>query len=367
MNKIISLPHLGPYYIPIKYIIKSTTKCQVLIPNQNDKQTINLGSKYSPEEICMPFKYQLGNYLNALNNGANILIQAGGGCRYGYFAELQEQILKSLGYQFTFVNLIKNNHVSVFKMYKFAKKINKRLNIPKYFYYLINGFLMIIYMDKLNNYLRKNMGYEEIPDSFEKQEKQFYQEYSKDNLNLIQIIKIYYKYKKIYHQIKLKNISRTKVLLIGELFSLIDTNSSNNLERTLIKKQIEVIRYTDLTYLLLTKKFIHPYLLYKAKKYLKYSLGADGAVSVSHAIRHAKDNIDGIIHLKSFSCVPEINAIPILNEVSEDYQVPILYLSFDGQNNISNIDTKLEAFYDMIKARKQNLNKIKPPTNISKK
>ena len=89
--------------------------------------------------------------------------------------------------------------------------------------------------------------------------------------------------------------------------------------------------------------------------------------SAFNNLEEIKNNIDGIIHLKSFSCVPEINAIPILNEVSEDYQVPILYLSFDGQNNISNIDTKLEAFYDMIKARKQNLNKIKPPTNISKK
>lgn len=367
MNKIISIPHLGPYYIPIKYIIQSTTKCQVLIPPQNDKQTINLGSKYSPEEICMPFKYQLGNYINALNNGANILIQAGGGCRYGYFAELQCQILKTLGYKFTFINLIKNNHVSIFKMYKFAKSVNKKLNILTYFYYLINGFLMIVCMDKLNNYLRRNMGFEKIPNSFEKSEKSFYQELSQNKLNPIKIIKIYSKYKRIYHDIELKQVPRIKVLLIGELFSLIDTNSSNNLEHSLIKEQIEVIRYTDLTYLLLTKKFIHPYLLRKAKKYLKYPLGADGDVSISHAIKHAKAGIDGIIHLKSFSCVPEINAIPILNEISEDYQVPIMYLSFDGQNNISNIDTKLEAFYDMLKAKKhQNLSKKNNTNTLNK-
>ena len=109
MNKIISIPHLGPYYIPIKYIIEKTTKCKVIIPPENNKQTIEIGSKESPDDICMPFKYNLGNYINALNMGANILIQAGGGCRYGYFAELQEQILKDLDYEFTFVNLIKNS------------------------------------------------------------------------------------------------------------------------------------------------------------------------------------------------------------------------------------------------------------------
>ena len=226
---------------------------------------------------------------------------------------------------------------------------------------------MIVCMDKLNNYLRRNMGFEKIPNSFEKSEKSFYQELSQNKLNPIKIIKIYSKYKRIYHDIELKQVPRIKVLLIGELFSLIDTNSSNNLEHSLIKEQIEVIRYTDLKYLLLTKKFIHPYLLRKAKKYLKYPLGADGDVSISHAIKHAKAGIDGIIHLKSFSCVPEINAIPILNEISEDYQVPIMYLSFDGQNNISNIDTKLEAFYDMLKAKKhQNLSKTNNTNTLNK-
>ena len=40
--------------------------------------------------------------------------------------------------------------------------------------------------------------------------------------------------------------------------------------------------------------------------------------------------------------------MPTLSKISEDYQTPIIYLSFDGQNNISNIDTKIEAFKDMI-------------------
>ena len=129
MNKIISFPHLGDYHIPISYIIEKITNCKVLIPPKNNKQTIEIGSKYSPDDICMPFKYNLGNYINALNSEANILIQAGGGCRYGYYAELQEQILKDLGYEFQFINLIVDNHVSIIKLYKESKKINSKLNI----------------------------------------------------------------------------------------------------------------------------------------------------------------------------------------------------------------------------------------------
>ena len=352
MNKIISFPHIGKYYIPIKYIVENVTKCKVIIPPKNNKQTIELGSKYSPDDICMPFKYNLGNYLNALNAGANILIQAGGGCRYGYYAELQEQILKDLGYEFTFINLIKNNHVSIVKMYKASKSINPKLNIFTYSRYLIEGLLLIIIMDKLDKYLRENMGYELEKNSFENQEKQFYQEISDKKLNIIKIIKIYQKYKNIYQNIKLKEEEKTEILLVGELYSLMDHHASNELERNLIKQGIKVFRYTDLTYLLIIKRFMRKILLFKAKKYLKYPLGADGTESIVHTLDHCKNKVDGIIHIKSFSCVPEINAMPILNQICEEYKTPILYLSFDGENNISNIDTKLEAFYDMIKSKK---------------
>ena len=357
MNKIISFPHIGSYYIPIKYILENITKCQVLIPPKNNKQTIELGSKYSPDEICMPFKYNLGNYINALNNGANILIQAGGGCRYGYYAELQEQILKELGYNFKFINLIKNNHISILKMYKLSKKLNKKLNIFKYLYYLLQGLLIIIIMDKLEKYLRENMGYEEIPGTFEEKEKELHKELSNKKLSIIKIIKIYLKYKKIYQEIELNNKERIEILLIGELYSLMDYTASNNLERNLIKQGIKIKRYTNLTYLLIIKKFMRRLLLYKSRKYLKYTLGADGTESIVHTLEHCKKNIDGIIHIKSFGCVPEINAMPILSQISEDYKTPILYLSFDGENNISNIDTKLEAFYDMLKAKKITNNK----------
>lgn len=359
MNKIISFPHLGDYYIPINYLVKKITNCKVIVPPKNNKRTIELGSKYSPEDICMPFKYNLGNYIDALEQGANILIQAGGGCRYGYYAELQEQILKNLGYQFEFINLIQNNHISLLKLYKISKKINPKLNIFKYTYYLIQGLIIMITMDKLDKYLRENIGFEETKGSFELAEKRYQNTLSKENLGIIKIIKIYSKYKKIYKEIPLKEENKLEILLIGELYSLMDFESSNNLERNLAKQGIKVIRYTNLTYLLLKKRFMRQILLFKGRKYLKYTLGADGTESIVHAIDHCKKGIDGIIHIKSFGCVPEINAMPTLSKISEDYETPILYLSFDGENNISNIDTKIEAFKDMVKSKKERKNIVK--------
>ena len=354
MNNKISFPHMSFYYIPISYIIKKITKCEIIKPNYNNLETITNGSKYSPNDVCMPFKYNLGNYIDALNKGANILIQAGGGCRYGYYAELQEQILKDMGYNFTFINLIKDNHVSIFKLYKEAKKLNHKLNIITYFYYLIQGFLMIIYMDKIHKYIREHAALLEKNEAFNTIFIKLKKAYSKEKNNIIKIIKIYYKYKKELLNIPVNNQKEPiKILLIGELYTLMDEAANNHLENKLISSGCIIYRYTDLTYLLLTKRFMQNKILKASKKYLKYRLGADGAESVFHTIEHAKMGIDGIIHIKSYSCVPEINAMPILSKVSEDYQVPILYLSFDGENNIANIDTKIEAFYDMIKSKKE--------------
>lgn len=355
MNNIISFPHMSYYYIPVKYIIKNITKCEVLISKFNSQETVALGSKYSPNDICMPFKYNLGNYLDALNRGANILIQAGGGCRYGYFAELQKQILKEQGYNFKFINLIKDNHVSIIKLYKEAKKINSKLTIAEYLYYLIQGIIIIIYIDKMHKYIRENQAKAKEPSKFKKHFINLKKAYLKDKLGIIKIIKIYKHYRKKILSIELdEQKENIKILIIGELYTLMDNAANNNLENNLIESGSIVYRYTDLTYLLLKKSLSRYKVLNKSRKYIKYSLGADGAESVYHAIEHCKQGIDGIIHIKSYSCVPEINAIPILSKISSDYHVPIMYLSYDGENNIANIDTKIEAFYDMIKSKKSN-------------
>lgn len=354
ITNIISFPHMGDYYIPIKYLVGSITKCKVLIPPQITKKTISLGSKHSPDYVCVPFKYNLGNFIEALDNGTNIILQAGGGCRYGYYAELQEQILKDLNYDFKFVNFIENNHVSIKSIYKFAKSINPSLNIFKFAYYGLNTILMIFIMDKLSKYPRENMGFEIEKNSFLKTEKSLLNELKRQKQSPIKLIKTYFKYKKRYKKIKInKPKNCIKIGIVGELYSIMEPFCSNHVEQKLASYGIEVHRFTTLTYLLFQKKFNIKRLLRKGKKYLKYHLGADATESVVLSLELAKQNYDGIVHLKSFGCTPELNAMPILEKISNDYQIPIIYFSFDSQDSDVAIDTRLEAFYDMLLQKKR--------------
>lgn len=71
------------------------------------------------------------------------------------------------------------------------------------------------------------------------------------------------------------------------------------------------------------------------------------------AKKYAEGGFDGIIHAKSAGCTPEIDCIPVLQKVSEDFAVPILYLTYDSQTSDTGLDTRLEAFYDMLAMKKE--------------
>ena len=351
MDKIISFPHLGNYHVAFNYFLTNACKCKVIVPPVSTKRTIELGSRYSPDFVCVPFKYNLGNYIEALEMGTNVLIQAGGGCRYGYYAELEEQILRDLGYEFEFYNFISDDHVSLVKTYKFVKKMNKKTNVFKCLYYLVNTLLMIIFIDKIEKYIRLNMGFEVNKGEFENLEKEYLDSFN--NNGIFKNIILYRKYKKKFKNILInKGDNYLKVMLLGELYSLIDSTASYNTERKLIKMGIEVYRDTDLTYLLITKRFKLRNMIRRGKKYIKYHLGADASGTVVKSIDASLNMFDGILHMKSFGCTPEISAMSILPRISGEYNIPIMYLSFDAEDNEAQLDTRLEAFFDMIKRRK---------------
>ena len=352
MDRVISFPHLGNYYIVFDYFIRKATKCKVIVPPATTKRTIEIGSKYAPSFVCVPFKYNLGNYIEALEKGANTLVQGGGGCRYGYYGELEEKILRDLGYDFEFYNMISDNHISLKKGYKFCKKMNKRANPISTFYYLINSLVMIICMDKIEKYIRLNMGFEVVDGSFENVEKEFLDSF-KDN-GIFKNIYNYFKYRKKFRNILInKPIKPLRVAILGELYSLIDANTTYNSERKIMKMGVEVYRDTDLTYLLITKRFILNRTIRKGKKYIKYHLGADASGSVVKSYLYGLEGFDGILHLKSFGCTPEISAMSIMPFISDEYGIPIIYMSFDAEDNEVGVDTRLEAFYDMIKMKRK--------------
>ncbi len=352
-KKTISFPHMGNYSIPVEYLLHHIVDANILIAPKISSRTIELGTKYSPEFVCTPFKYTLGTFIEALDMKADILIQAGGGCRYGYYSELQNQILEDLGYQFTYINLISQGKTDICKIYREFKKIDSHFHIIKALYYLFVTSKMVKYMDHVDDYIRMNIGFEIKKDSFIHANQLMLEDFKKAK-GFFHLRHMYLKHFRKIKKIPIEKPSNCfKIGVIGELYTLMEPFANYDLEMILAKYGIEVKRYTNAHYLLFEKKKeVKKYLKY-AREYIQYRMGADAADNIGRTKYLCTHDYDGIIHIKSSFCTPEIGAMPIINKICNQYDVPVLFFSFDANTSKVGIETRLEAFYDMIEMRRK--------------
>ncbi len=354
MEKIISFPHLGDYYIPISIFLERTTKLKVIPSPPITKKTIELGAKYSPDSVCVPFKYNLGNFIETLENGANILFTAGGGCRYRYYAEVTEVILRDLNYNFEFYKLFSGDYLNFREVYRLFKKINPKLSLYTFIHNAIYTILFIWQMDKIDKIIRKNIGFEKKKKQHITLKKEMLKKFKSTN-SILKLILYYWKYKHLFKKIPIdKPKDCLKVGIIGELYTAMEPFSSYFLEKELANMNIEIKRYTNLSYLLWQKIWLKKHMLRTTKKYCKYTLGADGLDNVYRTIKLINKKYDGIIHTKPFGCTPEVGAIPIIQKICQENNMPILFFSYDVENSNEGMKTRLEAFHDLLKVRREH-------------
>ncbi len=365
---IVSFPRLGNYVYPIYNMLERLVDkdiTEILMPKKMTKETINLGSNASPDFVCLPFKYNMGNFIESLNEGANFLIQAGGGCRYGYYAEVQEEILKNMGYNFTYISLFEPDGIHVKKVYSKFKLLNPNLTFSKFVKEFLLAIKAVEILDIIETYIRDNYAYQINPGEFDIIHEQFL----KNITNVYSVSDLFKLKKQTIKNIKSIKLNKNnseilKVGIVGELYTSMEPFSTFFLEKELASLGIHVKRYTTVTYLLFKKgKSIKKHIKY-ANKYIEYALGADGTESVAHTLELIEKGYDGIIHIKPFGCTPEINAMPVLQKISQDAGIPIMYLTFDSQTSQTGVQTRIEAFYDMLMMKKSNQENLKKQDKV---
>lgn len=351
-NKRLSFPHIGNYYIALKPIAKLLAD-EVIIPPPITKKTLELGAKYSPECVCVPFKYNVGNYIEALDSGANILVQAGGGCRFGYYGEVQKEILTKLGYKFDFIKL--DNNYIIYNEIINIKRRNPSLSYFEIIKNIILSYLKLRTIDKIEENVRRNIGFETNKGEHEKTYKEFLFELDNEN-SIRKVLKIRKRYSDLFNKIKIeKPENPIRVGMVGEFYVILEPFSNFFIEKELAKKGIEVYRHTTFSTIVhdvFTFDIGIKGMLKKAYPYLKFHIGAHGTESVGMAHKLIREGFDGIIHIKPFGCMPEVNAMSALHRLSKDYKTPIIYFSFDAQTSETGIKTRIEAFHDMLLMKK---------------
>jgi len=100
-----------------------------------------------------------------------------------------------------------------------------------------------------------------------------------------------------------------------------------------------------------------------AKKYLTRIVGGECVESIGDTVYAAGKDIDGVVHISPFNCIPEIVSQSILPHISRKEKIPIISLLMDENTGKTGMITRLEAFVDLIRKNKREKNKMQIPVN----
>ena len=80
----VAFPHMGTISIAWAAALRKIG-LDAYVPPYTSKRTLSLGTKNSPEAICLPYKLILGNFIEAIEGGADYvaMITSPGICRLG--------------------------------------------------------------------------------------------------------------------------------------------------------------------------------------------------------------------------------------------------------------------------------------------
>lgn len=352
---LITYPHMGNLAIVLKTLFTGLGR-EVITPPPISKRTLELGAKYSPETVCLPFKVTLGNFIEALELGADTIVTCGGvgPCRLGYYAEVQKGILERLGYKFDII-AIEPDIIDIWK--NLHKVVHKKSWRDIYHAFKFAGSKMncLDVIERSILTLRPREKTPGIADAIWRQAVREVDE-AKEISDVHEICRhTLTKIKENERQLS----NQLHIGLVGEIYVTLEPFINLDLERHLGNMGVEVHKSMYLSdyvrgHLLRKKEYVRMYeeLFALAKPYLGHYVGGHGLKSIGHTVHMGQAGFDGIIQAYPFTCMPEVIAKNILPQVSADAGIPVMSLAFDEQSGEAGIITRLEAFIDLLKSRK---------------
>ena len=350
-----AFPRYAEYNCAMKYMAEhGFHNVKFIMPPALTKRTEELGARYSPDFVCTPFKTLLGSLIEALEAGADTLVMAHGYCRLGYYGELMEQILRDLGYEFDFINLSDYHTWKKRDWLKVLKRIDPKLNLPRLIQTARETIRMVEHLDDATSEYYQICGFDATGGGCQRAYRSFLAALYTADCGA-DIENAYKRVKQEFQRIPLNKPKRPlRVGILGEFYTVMDPFSNLNLEQKLAGMGVEVHRWMNLSNHLIhygTVKNFEP----KIRDLCEYTMGPTSTANIWYAKTCAEHGYDGLIHVKSANCTPEIDIMPVLQNISADYKIPTLYLTYDSQTSDVGLMTRLEAFYDMIETRKRAL------------
>jgi predicted nucleotide-binding protein (sugar kinase/HSP70/actin superfamily) len=352
---------MGNLYIPIKAMLQYLG-LDVVVPPPSSKKTLNLGVKHGPEFACMPLKLNLGNFIEAREMGADTIIMAGGcgPCRFGYYAQIEHAILKDIGCDMQLI-VLEPPEKNISELIVNIKRITGSRSWWQVIQAVRFGYRKALAVDEV-----EKAAFQARPRELRAGDTDHaYNE----ALKLIdaasspgELAEAREKAGSLMAGVARKHSGPVvRIGIIGEIYTLLEPFSNHRLEKQLGQLGVEVDRSIYLS------EWVNDHLLLglvkglrsskeacsSASPYLCHFVGGHGQETVGSAVNYALAGYDGLIQVYPFTCMPEIVAQSILPDVGADYGIPLLTLIIDEHTGEAGLQTRLEAFIDLLIRRKE--------------
>jgi predicted nucleotide-binding protein (sugar kinase/HSP70/actin superfamily) len=362
----VTFPRLGTMHIFCKAIAE-TAQIPYVVPPETSQRTLTLGVLHSNECICLPFKIILGNFIEALQMGADTIVMLGSGppCRLGLYDLVQKVILQDMGLMYRWLTIPPAlTWQAMWKNHEETKELRKELSWQNYLlfpYGLWMGWKKMMACEAL-----ERLAIHVRPREVKKGETQ---KRLKKALSWVDEAKTAGTLKGAVLR-GTAHVNETeqdpsrvpfKIAMVGELYTVMDPQINRGVEQKLGELGAEVTRTSwfsthirrSLRWNKSDEGSERLHFLEASRAYLGYDVGAECNISIGEAIVKSREGYDGVVHLMPFACMPETTASGILTQVGKDLDIPILTIILDEQEIEGRIQTLLEAFVEMLEWKRK--------------
>lgn len=325
-GKKICLPHMGHYTKLVieelnSVLSKEGVPVRFVAAPPTTKETVLKGWRLMDENMCLPAKITLGNMVEAIEKKrvkAFFMWDSCGDCRYKVYHQLHQ-------------NILSRRYGNDIEMYRFrARHFLKDLQA-------------------IDSAITKRIAIKLLW-------RTLWKIWTADK-------------EQLEHQADLDH--RPRIGIVGEIYTILEPNANLDLLSKLRKQGAALHNSLPLSEFVFKRMWHNKYfrklglkrpdinypLREEAEKraevyFPEYTVGGHGKESVINTIYYALMGFDGVIHVQPFPCMPESTVSEFLDEISEDYGIPVNHLTFDQQFGEANLDTRIEALVNMLKLGK---------------
>jgi len=326
---------------------------------------VELGREISPEFVCFPFVATLGQMRALLDAGANTLLMVGGkgACRLGWYAQVQETLLRNMGYDFHLC--IADAPFPLSTKWEAFQRTIKDVTGGAPWPQIISAFRVAVRqleaMDRAETTAHRLRAIERAQGTTNR-----VLDRALRRLAHARTLKAIRQWERDFADeiasIETEDTHPLRVRIAGEIWVVLEQTATRDVERWLggqSAPRVWVEREHSATNWLQTHLFNtraarrrEQEVLTAAQPWLAHPVGGHGQHTIGSVALARREGIDGVLHIFPFTCMPEIIAQNIIVRVADELDTPVLTYIVSEQTGEAGMETRLESFLDLLEERR---------------